>query len=251
VVEAPLGEAADASRLREVLASLAPPAVVLTQHCDTSTGVLNDLAALGAVTRAAGALLVADAVATVGAAPIAMSATGVDVVLGTSQKGLGCVPGVAFAVLGQRAWARGDEVATPRYSLDWRRQTSVDDSTVRGGHTPAVTIIAAMAVALAELRANGLESFWQQQVSLGERVRAGVRAAGLSVVAGEQCAAPMVTAVHLAQADQVRQDLLAEHGIVLPHSAGAMLRIGHFLSQAGHVEETLRALAARVGGGRD
>ncbi len=81
---------------------------VFAVHTDTSTSVTSDLAAVRRAIDAAGhpALLVADVVASLGAAPFAMDALGVDVALGASQKGLMCPPGAGFVAVNARAFER-------------------------------------------------------------------------------------------------------------------------------------------------
>jgi aspartate aminotransferase-like enzyme len=72
-VVARTGSRVTGAELAGALAGLPRPAVVLAQHCDTSTGVLNDIDELSEAVRGHGAFLVLDAVATAGAMPIAMS----------------------------------------------------------------------------------------------------------------------------------------------------------------------------------
>jgi aspartate aminotransferase-like enzyme len=248
LITPPDGEAVTPAELDLTLAGLSGAAVVLVQDCDTSTGIRNDLAALASVARRHDAVLVADAVATAGAAPIGMTRNSVDVVLGTSQKGLGCVPGVSIAVVGARAWDRRPAVRRPGYSLDWSRQSQIDgDGHLAGGQTPPVSILAGLEVALAELLGQGLDKVWQRQELVGRGVRSALRAAGFDLVAAEPCAAPMVTTVRVADSGAVLRAMARDHGVVLPTGAAGMVRIGHFLSQAPHAWRTVRALAAVTG----
>ena len=82
---------------------------VFVVHTDTSSGVSTDLAALRAAMDATGhpALLVVDVVASLGAAPFAMDALRADVVVGASQKGLMCPPGIGLVAVNAAAMARG------------------------------------------------------------------------------------------------------------------------------------------------
>ncbi len=80
---------------------------VLAVHTDTASGVTSDLAAMRRAIDAARhpALLVADVVASLAAAPFAMDALGIDVAVGASQKGLMCPPGVGFIAVNAKAMA--------------------------------------------------------------------------------------------------------------------------------------------------
>src|ERR1700716_4157772 len=73
---------------------------VLVAQIDTASGVVNDIAAIGQAMRAAGpaALLMVDAVASLGCMPFEMDAWGVEVAMSGSQKGMMTPPGLGFVV---------------------------------------------------------------------------------------------------------------------------------------------------------
>src|SRR5205085_10798581 len=78
---------------------------ILVTQVDTASGVVNDIAAIGKARDAAGsdALLMVDAVASLGCMPFEMDAWGVDVAMSGSQKGLMTPPGLLFTAVGARA----------------------------------------------------------------------------------------------------------------------------------------------------
>src|SRR5215469_11321280 len=78
---------------------------ILAVQIDTSSGVVNDIAAIGQVIKAArhDALFMVDAVASLGCVPFEMDAWGVDVAMSGSQKGLMTPPGLGFVAAGDRA----------------------------------------------------------------------------------------------------------------------------------------------------
>lgn len=92
----------------------ADPAVthVAVVHCETTTGILNDIAALGAVVRRHGRTYVVDAMSSFGAYPIAFNATGPDFLVSSANKCIEGVPGFSFVLcrreilLGCDGWAR-------------------------------------------------------------------------------------------------------------------------------------------------
>jgi alanine-glyoxylate transaminase/serine-glyoxylate transaminase/serine-pyruvate transaminase len=94
---------------------------ILAVQIETSTGVANDIAAIGAAIKAArhDALYLVDAVASLGCVPFAMDAWGVDVAVSGSQKGLMSPPGLSFVAAGARARAahRTAGLRTPYW--DW------------------------------------------------------------------------------------------------------------------------------------
>jgi hypothetical protein len=89
-------------------------------------GTTSDLAALRRAIDAAGhpALFVVDVVASLGAAPFAMDALGVNVAMGASQKGLMLQPGMAFVAVDERAMAVADATPAHRFYWDWQRRRS-------------------------------------------------------------------------------------------------------------------------------
>ena len=94
---------------------------VFLVHSQTSTGVVLDLERFATVTKAAGALLIVDAVSSFAAVPIRVDAWGVDVLISSSDKALMTPPGIAFLVLSPAALDAAQRTQRPRLYLDWER----------------------------------------------------------------------------------------------------------------------------------
>ena len=94
---------------------------VFLVHSETSTGVVLDLERFATVTKAAGALLIVDAVSSFAAVPIRVDAWGVDVLISSSHKALMTPPGIAFLVLSPAALDAAQRTQRPRLYLDWER----------------------------------------------------------------------------------------------------------------------------------
>lgn len=155
------GRAFDPQRLVDGLRGETPPDAITLVHSETSTGVLHDVEALAAALRdwAPDALLLVDAVTSLAAAELRPRAWGLDAVVAGSQKGVMLPPGLGFAWLSSRAWARvpdpGRRVGA--YVLDLHRERprqAVGDS----GTTPATSLVVAAEVAFDLLLAEGLAS---------------------------------------------------------------------------------------------
>src|SRR5207244_4340870 len=99
------GETPEADDLRSALAEAGDVGVVYLTHSETSTGVVCDVQSLAAVAKEAGALVVVDAVSSLGAVPLETDAWDIDVVVSGSQKALMCPPGLAFASVSSAARA--------------------------------------------------------------------------------------------------------------------------------------------------
>jgi alanine-glyoxylate transaminase/serine-glyoxylate transaminase/serine-pyruvate transaminase len=152
---------------------------VFAVHTDTASSVTSDLAAIRAAIDAAGhpALYVVDVVASLGAAPFAMDALGVNAVMGASQKGLMGQPGMAFVAADDRALAAARDNRTPRFYWDWERR--------RGEHpymkfcgTAPLAHLAGLEAALMLIEAEGLANVHARHQRLAKAVQAAVECWG-------------------------------------------------------------------------
>ncbi len=196
------GRAFDVDGLRERLAGGGPLDAVTLVHSETSTGVLHDVAALAEVVRdhAPDALVLVDAVTSLAAAELRPWAWGLDAVVAGSQKGVMLPPGLGFAWLSERAWARGRAQArdggaggrAAAYTLDLHRERPRQrqgDS----GTTPATSLVVAAEVALDLLLAEGLA---RRRAALDRRNRALLAAgAALGAEAFAERVSPAVAAM--------------------------------------------------------
>ena len=174
------GEVADPEAVRELLEQHPDTAALMTTHSETSTGALHDIETIAKVARetAPNALLLVDCVTSLGVAEVRPEAWGLDGVFSGSQKGLMTPPGLAFAWLSERAWAR-DEGLNPSFYLDLRRERKAQ-AQGQTAQTPAVSLIAGLNVALEMLLEEGLEAVWTRRERLNRAVLRGAEAVGCS-----------------------------------------------------------------------
>ena len=226
------GETPEPDDLRSALAGGDVRVVYLT-HSETSTGVVCDVQALASVARQAGALVVVDAVSSLGAVPLETDAWDIDVVVSGSQKALMCPPGLAFASVSSAARAAASHAAAPRYVLDWERtrkaQTKLD-----APFTPAVSIVRALDVALGLLLDEGLEAAFDRHARLGRACREGAKAMGLELFSPDEERSAVVTAIRApdgVDATEVVSELRDRFGITIANGQGELkgkiFRIGH------------------------
>jgi serine---pyruvate transaminase len=226
--EAPASEDL-AARLRE----LGGAKVVFLTHSETSTGVVADVQALAAAAKEAGALVVVDAISSLGAVPLESDGWGIDSVISGSQKALMTPPGLATVSVSPDAWAAVERDAASRYYFDWgqtrQRQEQFDPA-----FTPAVSIVVGLDVALGLLLEEGLEQAFERHARLGRACRAGVKAMGLELFSPDDDRSAVVTAIHAPDgidSSELVQTLRARHGIVLAPGQGPLkgriFRIGH------------------------
>jgi alanine-glyoxylate transaminase / serine-glyoxylate transaminase / serine-pyruvate transaminase len=148
---------------------------ILAVQIETSTGVVNDIAAVGRAIEAArhDALFMVDAVASIGCVPFAMDAWGVDVAVSGSQKGLMSPPGLSFVAAGERARAahRTAGLRTPYW--DWTARDREEHYQKYAG-TPPEQLLFALRKALDMLFKEGLDNVFLRHRLLAEAVRRAV-----------------------------------------------------------------------------
>jgi aspartate aminotransferase-like enzyme len=118
------GEVPSADDVATKLDELGGAHAVFLTHSETSTGVVSDLEELVARIRPSGALVVVDAISSLGAVPLEMDEWGIDVVVSGSQKALMCPPGLGLVSASARAYEAARRATAPRFYLDWSRSSS-------------------------------------------------------------------------------------------------------------------------------
>jgi len=224
------GETPDAEDVRARLAAREAKAVWVVQS-ETSTGVVADVQAIAAAAKEAGALVVVDAVSSLGAVPCETDAWGLDVVVSGSQKALMTPPGLGLAAVSDAAFARRGSL--PRFYFDWERTRDAQRS-LDAPFTPAVSLIAGLDVALGLLLDEGLEAAFERHVRLGRAARAGVKAMGLELFSPDDDRSAVVTAVRAPdgiEAGDIVSAVRNRFGMTLAGGQGELkgriFRIGH------------------------
>ncbi|HUG66076.1 MAG TPA: alanine--glyoxylate aminotransferase family protein [Gaiellaceae bacterium] len=207
--------------------------VVVLVHSETSTGVVADVQALAAAAHAPGALVVVDAVSSLGAVPLDADGWGLDVVVAGSQKALMTPPGLALTTVSPAAWERSKRSTMPRYYFDWERMRAALESGSTP-FTPAVSLVAALDVSLGLLLEEGLDTVFVRHAALGRACRAGVKAMGLELFSPDEERSAVVTAILTpdgVDAKALVLELRDRFGITVAGAHGElgarMFRIGH------------------------
>ena len=207
-------------------------AVIIT-HSETSTGVLNDLEAINKHVKAHGeALIIVDAVTSLGSYNIPVDEWGIDVIGSGSQKGFMLPPGLGFVTVSDKAWAAYEKATLPKFYLDLGKynKSADKDSTP---FTPAVNLYFGLKVALEIMREEGLENIFARHKRHKEACRAAAKALGLPLFAPDTHASPAVTSVvpEGVDAEKIRSVMKNRFDIALAggqdHMKGKMFRIGH------------------------
>ncbi len=134
----------------------ADPAItdVAVVHCETTTGLLNPLEAIAARVSACGRRLLVDAISSFGAVPIDASRFAFSALVGSANKGLQGVPGMAF-VLAETRHLAACEGCARSLSLDLYDQWRGFVANGQWRFTPPVQVVAALHEALDQLDEEG------------------------------------------------------------------------------------------------
>lgn len=211
---------------------------VMVCQTDTASSAAVDITAIREAMGNHPALLVVDAIASLGCAPMHMDRWGVDVLISASQKGLMCPAGAAFVWFSERAAKRGPTgFTTPVW--DWHSRANAEALWRFWGGTPPVQLIFGLQEAMRMiLDEEGLEAVWSRHAALSETVCAAVEAwgegnPGIRLTVGDPARrSPAVTAMSLPRADELRRWLTTCTGVTLGVGLGAAepenaLRVAH------------------------
>jgi 2-aminoethylphosphonate-pyruvate transaminase len=150
----PEDQAVEAAAVERALTENPAITHVALVHCETTSGLLNPLAAIAAVVARQRRAFIVDAMSSFGALPLDLRETPITTVLASSNKCLEGVPGIAFALVEATAIARAKGVA-PSLSLDLHDQWRGFESNGQWRFTPPVQVVAALVEALRLLEAEG------------------------------------------------------------------------------------------------
>ncbi|MEH2406339.1 pyridoxal-phosphate-dependent aminotransferase family protein [Nostoc sp.] len=230
-------------------------AVIIT-HSETSTGVLNDLETINRHVKEHGeALIIVDAVTSLGAFNLPVDAWGLDIVASGSQKGYMIPPGLGFVSVSPKAWEAYKTAKLPKYYLDlgkYRKATAKNTTPF----TPPVNLIVALHTTLRIMKEEGLESIFARHERLKKATRAAIQGLNLPLLAADSSASPAITAVapQGIEPDKIRSLMKKRFDIALAggqdHLSNKIFRIGHLgfvsdrdiLSCIASLEVTLREL---------
>ncbi len=258
----PFDTAVGAERVAEALRAHPEIDFVSLVHAEAATGNTNPVAAIAAVVREHGALLMLDAVASVAAEPLLTDEWGVDLCVIGGQKAMGGPAGVSAVAVSERAWRRiAANPAAPRRSylslLDWRDRWTNAGRTVLP-HAPAQLEMLALEACLHRIEAEGLPAVLARHAGAARALRAGVSTLGTLApyVQRAEDAAPVATTLRTPaglDATALAADLLrADPALPVQAAGGALaasvLRVNHYGSAANPatVTATLTALATAL-----
>ena len=207
--------------------------VIVTQS-ETSTGVLNDVKAIGEIVKGYDeCVLVVDSITGIGAVECKTDEWGLDVVMTGSQKGLMLPPGLAACTVSAKAWKAYERSTLPKFYFDWMKyKKNVEKDTTP--FTPAVTLVLGLNEALKMIREEGLDNVIARHSRLAEATRKGSEALGLKLFAPAEGRGSAVTPVWVPEGvdgKKIVSIMKNKYGVTIAGGqddyAGRIFRVGH------------------------
>jgi alanine-glyoxylate transaminase / serine-glyoxylate transaminase / serine-pyruvate transaminase len=209
---------------------------VIVVHNETSTGATSRIGLIRRAMNDAGhpALLVVDAVSSLGSIDYRHDEWEVDVTVSCSQKGLMLPPGLGLNAISKKALSASARATLPRSYFDWGEMVRLNQSGFFP-YTPATNLLYGLEEALAMLQEEGLANVFRRHDRHASATRAAVRAWGLEIVCDEPAEqSSVLTAVFVPEghdADRLRQVILERFDMSLGTGLGKLakrvFRIGH------------------------
>lgn len=243
------GTAADTEKVAEAIDRLRPEIVTIV-HGETSNTVWNrSLESIASIARAAGALVIVDAVCTLSTMPLPMDAWGIDAVITGGQKGLSSIPGVSLLAFSEAAWQRikTRPVAPTHWCLDASLAANFWHN-ASYHYTAPVSGVLALHEALRLVCAETLERRFARHLRCSNALQAGIEALSLKLYVPKQSRLNSVVGIELPKGlsgTDVCAHISRHHHVEIAGSFGApIVRIGQMGEQCRehHLFRTIHAL---------
>jgi len=239
-IEAPWGEVISLDQIVGAFERYPKAKLLGIVHAETSTGAHQPLEDIAEVVHGHGALLVVDAVTSLGGHDVRVSDWGIDAIYSGTQKCLSCPPGLAPVSFGERALARMDSRKSKCQS--WYLDVSMLRKYYLEGdghrvyhHTAPINMTYALREALMMVVEEGLENRIARHAQMHQRLRNGLSALGLEYVPKHSLHTLNCVRIPAGADDaKVRRRLLEDYGIEIGAGLGPMAGKAWRIGLMGH-----------------
>ena len=252
VLESEWGAPFPEEKLEEALKNLSDVKLVAIVHAETSTGVRQPIEGISRLAKEHGAMLMVDAVTSLGGNELAFDDWDVDYSYSATQKCLGCPPGLSPVAVSQNALdsIRSREKPPVSWYLDLNLNVNYWRPPRVYHHTSPVSMILALREGLRLVLEEGLENRFARHENNAAALRAGLEALGLEMVAPEGNRLAQVTSVWIPDGlddAEVRARLLNDYNIEIGKGLGKfdgkIWRFG-LMGESSRADYVLLALSA-------
>ncbi|MCY2943042.1 MAG: alanine--glyoxylate aminotransferase family protein [Planctomycetota bacterium] len=220
----PWGQVFDLNQIREVLQSVRPKVLGIV-HAETSTGALQPMAELGKLCHEFDALLVMDAVTSLGCVELDVDGWEIDAVFSCSQKGLSCPPGLSPVSFSERSAEviRNRKTPCQSWYLDLGLLMKYWGQDRFYHHTAPITMNYALFEGLRLVIEEGLQTRWQRHKLHHTALRAGLESLGFQYATQPDAILPQLNAILIPKGLEdlpVRKAMLEDYGIEIGAGLG-------------------------------
>ncbi|KIV58751.1 alanine--glyoxylate aminotransferase [Aneurinibacillus migulanus] len=226
-IEASWGDIIRPEQVEEVLQEHAGVKAVAVVHAETSTGALQPLSEISQLVHEHEALLIVDAVTSLGGVKVGIDENEVDACYSGTQKCISAPPGLSPVTFSRRA---AEAMAKRKSKV---QSWYLDLSMIQNywgqerfyHHTAPISMNYALREALRIVMEEGLENTWERHWKLGRALQSGLEGMGLSLHVAENIRLPQLTSVYIPDGVEdtlVRKQLLEQYGIEIGGGLGAL-----------------------------
>ncbi len=226
IVRAEWGYAVSPKDIEAALDSCKPKALAIV-HAETSTGVLQDLTGLADLAHSRGALLIVDAVTSLGGHPVGVDRNGIDVCYSGTQKCLGAPPGLSPITFSEGAIEaiRSRKTKVQSWYLDVTMVEKYWGADRTYHHTAPISMNYALREALRIVCDEGLEARWRRHELNHRALVAGIEAMGLKMNVAPEHRLWSLNAVRVPEGvddSRIRTRLLSDSNIEIGGGLGPL-----------------------------
>ncbi|AMD94481.1 pyridoxal-phosphate-dependent aminotransferase family protein [Leptotrichia sp. oral taxon 847] len=155
---------------------------ILMTHSETSVGILNDVKAVGDLTKNTDILLVVDTISGLVVNSFDFDGWGVDVAIAGSQKAFLIPPGLAFVAVSDKAKKAMESSDLPKYYFDLKQYKKYFENNLETPYTPAIALILALNASLKDLVNKGIDNIIQQKHDLRKHIEEKAKKLGFNLL---------------------------------------------------------------------
>ena len=257
IVDDEWGKPVDPNKIEDAFKANPDARLVAFIHAETSTGCASDAKTIAEIAHKHDAMVIVDAVTSLGGSPIKVKEWNLDAVYSGSQKCLSCTPGLSPITFSERAVeaVKNRKTKVQSWFMDLNLILNYWGSTVRTyHHTAPINGLFALHEALLLLKEEGIENSWARHQRHYLALKAGLESMGMRYLVNEENRLPQMNAVYIPDGvkneAEVRKTLLNEFnleiGAGLGPLAGKIWRIGlmGYSAQSANVMLCLSALGS-------
>ncbi|MBU1105703.1 MAG: alanine--glyoxylate aminotransferase family protein [Candidatus Riflebacteria bacterium] len=165
---------------------------------ETSTGIRNDVEAIGKFLKDKGKIFITDGVSGIGALPFKMDEWHIDVAISASQKGFLAPPGVGMIALSEKAWNKVETVKCHGYYFDLKIYKKDQEQAIPAyPWTPAINVMFSLLEALRKIDRVGIENCFKHYDKLAGGLRAALKAMNLRLFTEEKATSSVLTVFYV------------------------------------------------------